>query len=65
MIRNIPNKMTQAELKQTLDLSVKGRFDFMYLRIDFRNGCNVGYAFVNFLDPRDIVEFARAQAGKR
>jgi len=25
--------------------------------MDFKNKCNVGYAFINYIDPRSIVEF--------
>ncbi|KAJ5825513.1 meiosis protein MEI2 [Penicillium riverlandense] len=65
MLRNIPNRMTQAILKRILDQTSFGKFDFMYLRMDFSNGCNVGYAFVNFPDPMDIVEFLDARAGRQ
>ena len=39
MLRNIPNKVDQATLKQIIDESSFGRYDFMYLRIDFSNNC--------------------------
>jgi len=50
MLRNIPNKVNQAMLKDIVDESSWGKYDFMYLRIDFANDCNVGYAFINFVD---------------
>jgi hypothetical protein len=39
MLRNIPNKVDQAMLKRLVDDSSWGKYDFMYLRIDFANDC--------------------------
>ncbi|RYP47337.1 hypothetical protein DL768_006588 [Monosporascus sp. mg162] len=65
MLRNIPNKVDQEMLKDIVDQSSKGKYDFMYLRIDFANDCNVGYAFINFVDPLDIIDFVNARGNKR
>ncbi|KAJ4569321.1 hypothetical protein HRR79_004174 [Exophiala dermatitidis] len=65
MLRNIPNRVDQGMLKKLLDSTSHGRYDFMYLRIDFANNCNVGYAFINFLDAQSIIPFVLARAGKR
>jgi hypothetical protein len=64
MIRNIPNKIDADMFKTILDENVFGRYDFSYLRIDFTNNCNVGYAFVNFKNPRDIITLYKELVGK-
>lgn len=66
MVRNIPNKYTQSMLLSELKEGGHGPgvIDFFYLPIDFRNKCNRGYAFVNFVDFRDVVAFHEAYNGK-
>ena len=41
------------------------KYDFFYLPIDFKNKCNVGYAFVNLIEARDAVAFHEAFDGRR
>ena len=57
MIKNIPNKYTQTMLLESINKNHSYTFDFMYLPIDFKNKCNVGYAFINFIDCRYIPSF--------
>lgn len=57
MIRNIPNKYTQDMLLKLIDEHFKDTYDFFYLPMDFDNQCNVGYAFINFIEPTYICMF--------
>lgn len=43
----------------------EGTYDFFYLPIDFKNRCNVGYCFINFIDPKYISPFIDEFNGKR
>jgi hypothetical protein len=65
MLRNIPNKYTQRMLLSVVhELGFNQEcFDFFYLPIDFRNKCNVGYAFVNFLANDMAKQFFTALDG--
>ena len=65
MIKNVPNKYSQRALLDVVDIHHSGKYDFFYLPIDFRNKCNLGYAFLNFTRPIYIVDFVLEFAGKR
>ena len=66
MVRNIPNKYTQKMLLDefTENNHGPGIIDFFYLPIDFKNRCNRGYAFINFVDYHDILKFHRQYFGQ-
>ncbi|KAH9325647.1 hypothetical protein KI387_005825, partial [Taxus chinensis] len=65
MIKNIPNKYTSKMLLVAIDESHRGTYDFLYLPIDFKNKCNVGYAFINMISPANIIPFFQAFNGKK
>ena len=65
MLRNIPNKYTQAMLIDYVNESHYGLYDFLYLRMDFKNKCNVGYAFINFIDARTVICFSKRVKGAK
>ena len=57
MIKNIPNKYTINILFQEINLNYLGKYDFLYLPLDPSNKCNLGFAFINLLDPMQILLF--------
>ncbi|XP_076944415.1 protein MEI2-like 2 [Bidens hawaiensis] len=65
MIKNIPNKYTSKMLLAAINERHCGTYDFIYLPIDFKNKCNVGYAFINMISPMHIIQFYQEFNGKR
>ncbi|KAJ4762217.1 Protein MEI2-like 4 [Rhynchospora pubera] len=65
MIKNIPNKYTSKMLLAAIDENHRGTYDFIYLPIDFKNKCNVGYAFINMINPQHIIPFYQTFNGKK
>lgn len=65
MVRNIPNKYNQLMILEEVNVNHEGKYDFFYLPIDFKNKCNVGYFFINFLEPKFIVPFVHEFNGQR
>lgn len=64
MLRNIPNKYTQSLLLDSLNSrGFLGHYNFFYLPVDFKNGCNMGYAFINFGTHQSAVQFMNAYNG--
>ena len=52
-------------LLEEVNVRHEGTYDFFYLPIDFKNHCNVGYCFINFVDPKYIIAFVHDFNGKR
>uniref|UniRef100_A0A2K1YBY7 RRM domain-containing protein n=1 Tax=Populus trichocarpa TaxID=3694 RepID=A0A2K1YBY7_POPTR len=58
-------RYTSKMLLAAIDDQCRGTYDFIYLPIDFKNKCNVGYAFINMIDPQQIIPFHKAFNGKK
>lgn len=65
MIRHIPNKYSERMLFHEISKKFKNKINFLYLPIDPNNYCNVGYAFVNFIDKKFIRAFYDEFNGRR
>jgi len=64
MLRNIPNDFTREMLLNMLNSKgFAGKYDFVYLPVDFARAANLGYAFVNALTHDDALEMQRSLEG--
>merc|ERR1719191_1533209 len=64
MLRNIPNDYNFYMLKELVDsFGFRGQYDFLYLPVDFRKGANIGYAFVNAVNPATARQIREAFDG--
>ena len=57
MIKNIPRNIMQSYLMEVINKKFENLFNFFYLPIDFIKKENAGYAFINFKNSKNIVDF--------
>mmetsp|Transcript_6533 Transcript_6533/g.12130 ORF Transcript_6533/g.12130 Transcript_6533/m.12130 type:complete len:494 (-) Transcript_6533:154-1635(-) len=58
MIRRVPRPFTQRMLLQELTVrGFDGLFNFLYLPFEVKQGVNVGYGFINFVEPKYAQAF--------
>lgn len=65
MLRNIPNKYKLNDLVKEIDKSFWGKYDYINLPIDYERKLNLGYAFINFVEPLHIILFYESYHNKR
>ena len=65
IIRNIPNKYTIKLLTKEINQHFYGKYDVIYLPLDIINKTNLGYGFINFIDPIHIIYFYDEFIGKK
>lgn len=65
MIRNIPNKFVLKQFIEEINMNFRSQYDLIYLPIDRDNKCNLGYAFINFLDPMIVISFYDSFNGRK
>lgn len=57
LLRNVPTTLPQKKLVELFDnLGLTFLYDFVYLPMDFRNGVNLGYGFVNCVSHQDAIQ---------
>ena len=65
MIKNIPNKYNISSFLDEINIYFKNTYDVFYLPIDYVNKCNLGFAFINFVEPMHIILFYELYCGKK
>jgi hypothetical protein len=64
IIRNIPNKYTISSLLQDINQYFNHKYNVIYLPLDINNQSNLGYGFIDFIDPMHIPLFYEIFNGK-
>lgn len=60
MLKGLPDKCTRSELLRLLDTEgFFGRFNFVYLPVDFKRNKNLGYALINLVSPAEALRLSR------
>jgi hypothetical protein len=58
MIRNIPLRFTPSTFRELVDAEgYSGRYDYLYMPMDFRSHRSLGYCFINFYEPKWASDF--------
>ena len=57
MIKNIPSRYSQDCLLNIINIRYTGLYDYFYLPLDAKQFTNIGYAFINFINPNYIINF--------
>ena len=65
IIRNIPNKYTITMLLEELNHNFENKYDIVYLPQDYINNSNLGFGFINFLEPLHLIYFYEEFVGKK
>ena len=65
IIRNIPNKYTISLLLMELNVNFTNKFDLIFLPQDKKNDSNLGYGFINFINPLHLILFYEEFMGKK
>lgn len=60
MLRGLPERYARTMILQLLDAEgFFGRYNFLYLPVDFKRQKNLGYALVNLVSPAEALRFGR------
>lgn len=56
MLKGVPETCTRSTMLQLLDIAgFFGRFNFLYLPMDFKRNKNLGYALINLVSPKEAL----------
>lgn len=66
MLRHLPRDLSRDALLELLDArGFRGKYDFVYVPINFVEQANLGYAFINLSSPEDTPAFFKVFDGFR